>query len=63
MRLSQALWQVSRGEPDVWSQSRREVDIALEAHRLDVAQHHRLEAAKLAAWNARLQRRHASVGE
>ena len=63
MRLSQALWQVSRDEPDVWSQSRREVDIALEGHRRDVAEHHRQEEAKTAALNHRLQRRHASVGE
>ena len=63
MRLSQALWQVSKDEPDVWSHSRREVDAALEAHRLEVAQHHRQEAAKTAALNARLQARRQLAGK
>jgi len=58
------LWEASQGcEAGDWSQALRESDADLESFRLDVAEHHRLEAAALAALNHRLQRRHASVGE
>jgi len=61
-RLSQALWQVSRDEPEVWSHSRREVDAALEAHRLEIARYHQQQDAKFAALNARLQARRQLAG-
>ena len=57
------LWEAGKGKSaGVMSPAWKESDAALESFRLDVAQHHRQEAVKLAAWNARLQRRHASVG-
>ena len=57
------LWKASQaGEAADLSQALRDSDADLELFRLDVAQHHRQEAAALAALNHRLQLRHTSVG-
>ena len=57
------LWKASQaGEAADLSQALRESDTDLELFRLDVAQHHRQEAAKLANLNHRLQHRLTSAG-
>ena len=64
LKHRQGLWKVSQGgKTGDWSQALRESDDDLESFRRDVAEHHRLEAAKLADWNDRLQRRHALAGD
>jgi hypothetical protein len=63
LKHRRALWEAGQGsEAGLMSSAWAQANAALEAHRLEIAQHHLREAAKTAALNARLQARRQLAG-
>jgi hypothetical protein len=63
LKHRRALWEAGQGsEAGLMSSAWAQANAALEAHRLEVAQHHRQEAAKTAALNVRRQARQQLAG-
>jgi hypothetical protein len=62
LKHRRALWEAGQGSEAVMSSAWAQANAALEAHRLEIARHHRQEAAKTAALNARLQARRQLAG-